>query len=63
MLPMVLVVVLVLVLVVVLRPRFGIEAALPDGRGLKGESKRREFRSYHPKKMPMVAQVVIDANG
>jgi hypothetical protein len=34
----------------VLRPRrLGIEAVCQDGRRIHGESKRRDFRSYHPK--------------
>jgi hypothetical protein len=38
-----------LVLVVVLRSRLGIEAVCQDGTRMHGESKWREFRSYHPK--------------
>jgi hypothetical protein len=38
---------LVLVLVVVLRSRLGIEAVCQDGTRMHGESKWREFRSYH----------------
>ena len=31
------------------RPWSGIEAVCQDGRRIHGESKRRDFRSYHPK--------------